>query len=222
MFKNLLVNQLCKEFDELQVKYGERTLDPIYGAGCIDNPNMCFVFMNPTARNISASKEWKGLKAPWIGTKNVWKLFNHLDLLNQDVLSQISNKKTGKWDYEFSEEVYKHIAKNGLYITNLAKCTQIDARPLKNNIFYKYLPLLKRELSIVRPKIIIAFGNQVSSILLGQSIKVSEVRKRPFFSLIDNRRYPIYPVYYPVGQGMRNINKAKEDIEHIIKMDNKL
>lgn len=217
MFKKFLVSQLCEEFDKLQLKYGEKTLDSIYGAGCVNNPSICFIFMNPTARNMSAFKEWKGLKAPWIGTKNIWKLFNSLELLDSDILNQIKIKKAHEWDCRFSEIVYENIAKNKLYVTNLAKCTQADARALKDNIFYEYLPLLKKELSIVKPKIIVTFGNQVSSIFLGQKISVSKVRKQRFDILINKVKYSVYPVYYPVGQGMRNIGKAEEDIKYIKK-----
>ncbi len=54
------------EYDKLQKIYGAKDLDSIYGDGGIENPDICFVFMNPTKRNIAASKEWKGRKALWI------------------------------------------------------------------------------------------------------------------------------------------------------------
>jgi len=50
-------------------KYGVQELDSIYNSGCDNNPDLCFVFMNSTGRNIVSSKEWKGLKLSWIGTK---------------------------------------------------------------------------------------------------------------------------------------------------------
>ena len=34
---------------------------------------------------------------------------------------------------------------------------------------------------------------------------------------INKHTVKIFPVYYPVGQGIRNIKKAKEDIDWIIK-----
>lgn len=63
------LKQLEKEYDKLQIKYGDKNLDSIYNGGCSNNPDICFVFMNPTKRNIASSKEWKGIKSPWIGTK---------------------------------------------------------------------------------------------------------------------------------------------------------
>lgn len=34
-----------------------------------ENPSICFVFMNPTAGNIAAEKDWDGPRYPWLGTK---------------------------------------------------------------------------------------------------------------------------------------------------------
>jgi hypothetical protein len=53
-------------FDALQQVHGDKSLDAVCGGGKIKNPEVCFVFMNPTARNTSSQKTWKGIKAPWI------------------------------------------------------------------------------------------------------------------------------------------------------------
>ena len=74
-----------------------------------------------------------------------------------------------------------------------------------------YLKLFKKEIDIVNPKRIILFGNQVSSIVLNEKIKVSEVRKKKFIK--DNHEY--YSVFYPVGNGIFNMDKAVEDILYI-------
>ncbi len=60
------ITNLFPYFDELQKVYGDSNLDAIYGCGEIHNPDICFVFMNPTSRNVATNKDWKGLKAPWI------------------------------------------------------------------------------------------------------------------------------------------------------------
>ena len=211
------LEKLIKEFDRLQLIYGDKTLDAIYGAGQINNPDICFVFMNPTSRNISSNRNWKGLKAPWISTKSVWKMFYQLGFFEEDFFTKINGRKSEDWDYEFANEVYKKVSKNSLYITNLSKATQIDARHLKNEVFRKYLDLFKEEIRIIKPKIIITFGNQVSSVLLDKVIKVSDYRKKFDSIEIDGKIFKIFPVYYPVGQGMRNMKKAKEDIDWIIK-----
>ena len=81
----MTLDDLKIEYDKLQLKYGAQELDSIYNGGCINNPDICFVFMNPTGRNIASSKTWKGLKAPWIGTKNIWDLFYEVNLLDKDI-----------------------------------------------------------------------------------------------------------------------------------------
>lgn len=53
------LTHLFPTFDALQKIYGEKTLDAIYGCGKIDKPKVCLVFMNPTARNAAANKQWK-------------------------------------------------------------------------------------------------------------------------------------------------------------------
>ncbi|MGV8087153.1 MAG: uracil-DNA glycosylase family protein [Candidatus Woesearchaeota archaeon] len=211
------VKQLFPQFDELQQVYGDKTLDAICGCGNIKNPDIFLVFMNPTGKNVSSNKSWKGIKAPWLGTKNVWRMLYQLGLFDELFVNSIKSKKPFEWDYAFAESVYKKVSDNSVYITNLSKATQSDARHLSNDIFRKYLELLKSEIDYIKPKIIISFGNQVSSILLGKNIKISDYRKKYELLTINGKFYKVFPVYYPVGQGTRNLNIAKEDILWIMK-----
>lgn len=211
------LNKLKKEYDRLQKIYGDKKLDSIYNGGCTSNPDICFVFMNPTGRNIASSKSWKGLKAPWLGTKSIWDLFYSLNLMDKDIYLSIKNIKGKEWTEEFASLVYEDVVKHKYFITNLAKCTQIDARSLPDLVYKKYLKLLEEEIDLIKPKVIILFGNQVSSIVLGKKISVSLVRKKCFYKNINGSTYKFYSVYYPVGNGRSNINKAIEDIKYIIK-----
>lgn len=102
---------------------------------------------------------------------------------------------------EFSLEIYKEIARNGVYISNLAKCTQTDARPLPDKIFKEYLDLIYEEIDHIKPQHIITFGNQVSSIFLQKKVTVSAYEKNEHENLtIKRQTYTVYPTYYPVGQ----------------------
>ncbi len=210
------LKDLTKEYDKLQKEYGAKELDSIYNGGCDNNPDICFVFMNPTGRNIASSKDWKGLKSPWIGTKNIWDLFIELDLLDKEIYSNIKSKKGIEWTEEFAEKVYEDVRKHKYFLTNLGKCTQIDARALPDSVYKEYLQLLKQEFNIINPKVIILFGNHVSSIVLDERISVSQVRKRCFIKDINGTKYKFYSVYYPVGNGRFNIDKSIEDIKWII------
>lgn len=42
--------------------------------------------------------------------------------------------------------------KHHYYVTNLAKCTQLDARPLPDSVYKEYLALLYQEIDLIRPK----------------------------------------------------------------------
>ena len=44
----MTLEKLNKEYDKLQLKYGDKSLDSIYNGGCTNNHDICFVFMNPT------------------------------------------------------------------------------------------------------------------------------------------------------------------------------
>lgn len=218
----LKIADLKKDYDKLQLKYGAKDLDSIYNGGCENNPDICFVFMNPTGRNIASDKAWTGRKSPWLGTKNIWKLFHEVNLLSDDTFNKIKERRPKDWDYEFCDYVYEEITDRKLFITNLGKCTQIDARPLPDKVLTKYLDLLFKEIDIIKPKVIITFGNQVSSIILNKKIAVSENRKKCHEIEINKNLYKVYPVYYPVGNGIFNIDKSIEDIKWIIESELKV
>ena len=79
------IKDLNKRYDILQKKHGAKELDSIYNGGLEKNPDICFVFMNPTGRIIASRKDWKGRKSPWIGTKNIWDLFYAVGLLDKEL-----------------------------------------------------------------------------------------------------------------------------------------
>ena len=210
------IKDLNNEYDKLQLVYGSKELDSIYNGGCEENPDICFVFMNPTGKNIASLKTWHGRKSPWLGTKNIWKLFYNVNLLSEESYNKILEMKPKDWDYDFCDYIYDEINNNKVFITNLGKCTQVDARPLPDEVLAKYLDFLFKEIDIIKPKVIITFGNQVSSIILNKKISVSETRKQSHELVVNNNTYKVYPVYYPVGNGIFNIDKSIEDINWII------
>ena len=175
----------------MQTKYGDKNLDAITFGGLSNNPDICFVFMNPTSKNIASSKEWTGPKSPWIGTKNIWNLFVQTSLFDTSIYNEIKNKKSSEWTKDFAIKVYDEVKNNKVYITNLGKCTQLDARIVPNKVYKEYLNLLEEKIS------------------------VSEVRKKKFIKEINGKKYDCYVVFYPIGNGMFNIHKSIEDINWI-------
>ncbi|HOP65822.1 MAG TPA: uracil-DNA glycosylase family protein [Bacilli bacterium] len=216
MSNNVELDKINEKYKKLQNKYGDKNLDAILNGGLSINPDLCLIFMNPTGKNIASSKSWHGIKGPWVGTKPIWKILNELNLIDDDICLEIQNKKPLDWTPEFALKLYNHIENKKIYITNLGKCTQIDARPLKDSQFKEYLNLLDKEIDVVKPKKIICFGNQVSSLFLNKKISVSEVRRMKFEKKIKGNSYIVYSVYYPVGNGRFNIDKVMEDIPYIL------
>ncbi len=210
---------LLKQFDLMQKKFGSINCNSVYGGGKDKNPKLCLVFMNPTAKNIATSKEWKGIRCQWLGTKQVWNFLTNVGLFNKNLNDIIQKIKPKEWSPEFCKDVYKEVSNQQIYITNLAKCTQEDARILPNKIFKEYRNLLLEEIKYVNPKKIILFGNQVSSIVLNKRISVSEYRKTSEDLKIEDKVFKCFPVYYPVGNGFFNAPKAIEDLKYIIEME---
>lgn len=193
----------------LHKKYGHKGIEIVRGAGKLGQPDLALIFMNPTARNISSSPSWMGIRAPWIGTKQVWNMLVELGLIDRSSIPEI-------WDENSALGLYKHVAENGLYITNLASCTQPDARSLPNSLFREYLPVVYEEIDKIKPKRIVSFGDQVSSILLQKNILVSDYPETECETLeTKTNRYKVYPTYYPVGQGQRNMPRAIKRISLI-------
>ena len=210
------LEDLNKKYDKLQLKYGAKELDSIYNGGCKNNPDICFVFMNPTGRNIASNKDWKGPKSPWIATKNIWDLFYEVNILDEETYVKIKTIKGKDWTEDFAREVYNNVEKHKYFITNLGKCTQVDARALPDSVYLEYLDLLYKEIEIINPKVIVLFGNQVSSIVLNEKVSVSQSRKKLYIKNINGIEYKFYSVFYPVGNGRFNIDKSIEDIRWII------
>lgn len=211
------MKEINKKYDEMQDKYGSKELNSVYGYGADSNPRVALVFMNPTKRNIATSKSWTGLKAQWLGTKQIWDFLTKCGLLSENVNEEIKARKPVDWTPEFCDRVYDEVKLQGVWITNLAKCSQDDARPLADEIFHEYKDLLKKELKLVDPQKIFFFGNQVASIVLDDKISVSTVRRKKFTLDIDGKKYESYAVFYPVGNGRFNQDKAIEDIKEILK-----
>ena len=202
---------------DLYAKYGSSGVAPIYGAGCLHKPRLMLVFMNPTGRNVSSIPTWPGLRAPWLGIKKTWVMLATLGLIDAKAIDPIRYIKPAAWTPEQAHALYAHVAAEGLYITNLAACTQPDARHLPDRVFKDYLPTFMAEVQAVQPQHIVTFGNQVSSVVLQRLISVSQYQGYQYEELcLHGQAYRVYPTWYPVGQGQRNITKAIARLQAII------
>ena len=120
MRKTLQIETLKPAVDRLQLTHGHTKLQAIYGAGCISRPRLLLLFMNPTGRNLSAKPSWSGLRAPWIGTKNIWKLLYALRLITKKKFDAIQRGSQSVWTPVFAQEVYEELSRRSVDLTNLA------------------------------------------------------------------------------------------------------
>ena len=80
---------LIEKYDKLQSKYGSKELNSVYGYGRFNNPRVALVFMNPTKRNIATDKFWKGIRAQWLGTKQIWNFLTECRLFDSNINKEI-------------------------------------------------------------------------------------------------------------------------------------
>jgi len=203
------LSQLWDKVLELNRKhFPDNALMPIVGGGRISNPKFMFIFINPTVRNISSNPDWSGFRAPFIGTKNIWRIFNRAGLFDNDLLQEVENSPTS-WSTDFAEKVYKHLEDQSFYFTNIVKWTGHNADLPNSEKAKLFLPILKREIEIVQPQHIVTFGLIPFNHLVGEKIKLIDYYSRlqeteefqQFEKRIGERKFNIIPCYFPVGRG---------------------
>lgn len=195
----------------LRKEYGTLEFNPIFGAGCLKNP-IVLVFMNPTYRNVSSHKGWRGIQAPWIGVRYVWKFFHLIGAVGEDTLQEINSTK--KWTEDFAEKVYGEVASNGFYITNISKHTQSHSDMPKDNSYELCMPYLLEELQALKPRYIVTLGAIGFKSLTGlgefseRCNKMLKSKKIAIYASKDKKLNNIVPCFYPVGRAQFNMGKA--------------
>ena len=212
----------CKNLDELWTQVNQITeenfpdndLMPILGGGQEKNPKLMIVFINPTYRNISSSKNWNGPRFPFIGRKRPWIEFHKAGLFEDELIEKI--KTNTDWSIDLTNQVLDFLKKKSLYFTNIVKNTGHNADLPKADQINLYLTSFKREIELVNPAYIVAFGLIPINSLLSEKIKLSDyydsVKKKgnviPYSLEINSKEYKLIPCYYPIGRG--NPGKAVE------------
>lgn len=190
-----------------QEHFPENSLAPILGGGQTSQPKVMFVFINPTVRNISSNPDWKGPRFPFIGTKQVWRVFHQAGLFDDMLMQQV--ERTPTWSVEFTNEVLDFLQSSRLYLTNLVKWTGSDATLPDSQKRKLFLPVLEREIELVRPGHIVTFGLMPFENLTGRKIRLADYHSKivesgglRFYDLaLDSVETKVIPSYFPVGRG---------------------
>lgn len=182
------------------------SLQHILGVGDTQSPKFMLLLINPTYRNISSQSAYKGWRFPFIGVKSLWDVFLKSSLIAKETHDFIDQ---GKWGRETQRKILQDIKERKIYLTNLSKCTRSDASyPNRETVDY-HLRILKEELKILKPQIIISLGLFPFEKLIGQKIKLLRYYKDVVagniktFSLVkhSNLKSKVVPCYFPTGRG---------------------
>ncbi len=198
------LEQLWSHVNELNKKYfPNNNLMPILGNGKTLKPKVMFVFINPTKRNISSDPQWKGPRFPFIGTKQIWRIFHRAGLFDDELMNKINI--SSDWSLDFTNNVLRFLQQKEFYITNIVKWTGHDATLPDSEKINIFLPTLEKEIELVKPEYIVTFGLIPFERLVKQKIKL-----RDYYSkVINNKKLRFYsfksskiiPCYFPVGRG---------------------
>jgi len=179
-------------------------LPPIWAGGSTDCPKIALVFINPTYRNQSATFDWPGDRAPFIGLRRTWTFLSNCGLFEESVAKALPRDQA--WSVGDASRLYRAVADAELYVTNLVKACRITSDLPSLAFARNYLELMASELGIVHPKYVVTMGSLVSSLLLG--------RQFPLGTAFDHLQSTgqalvagaigqswIVPSYFPVGRG---------------------
>ena len=182
-------------------------LQHVYGGGAEDSPRHCFVLINPTYRNISTKPGYQGPRLPFLGIRSFWRSLARSGFLTADVLNLIDARQ---WTEHTTSALVGELRTQSIYITNLVKCADQSSQSPTLKTCCANLPILRREMELVRPRQIVAFGRLTVFALTGRSLTLSAhydairthgVQRDSYLHSPHIPGIPILPNYFPVGRG---------------------
>ena len=100
-----------------------------------------------------------------------------------------------------------------VYITNILKCRALDTQSPSPAFVHTCHPYLLKQIELIKPKIIIAFGELSYQYLTGDDSEIAKVRG----SVHDKEGYKVIPTYHP-NYLLRNPSAKKEVFEDLKKV----
>lgn len=176
------------------------------GGGCSTRPMLMLVFINPTARNMTAHASWLGPRFPFAGKPKLWEILATAGFVRPDLPQRIAEMGGTP---EMVEMLMEETRRQSLYITNAVKCVDDGSNlPTAARVAAGW-PLLASEIALVQPRYIVAFGLIPFRALTGSTVRLADQLwdaqqgRCEFFpsQTIDGRTYPVFPCYFPTGRG---------------------
>jgi DNA polymerase len=102
--------------------------------------------------------------------------------------------------------------RNSVFISNIVKCRPPQNRVPNIDEAKACLPYLRRQISILKPKVIVCLGKTATNFLLGKELYITKVRGTQF----EYNQIPVIPTFHPSyilhQRSKENISKAKWDV----------
>lgn len=114
------------------------------------------------------------------------------------------------------------IARRDVFITNILKCRPPGSRDPQENETAACLPFLARQITLIKPRIIVAVGRLAGNLLTGQNKAPGELRGQWF----NYQDIPLMTVYHPafllrerrsLGRGNRYDKETWADVQNIMR-----
>jgi len=104
-----------------------------------------------------------------------------------------------------------------VYITNVLKCRALDTQTPSPSHSHTCHPYLLKEIELIKPKIIVAFGETAYHCLTGDDSEIAHVHG----TLHKDGEYTIVPTYHP-NYLLRNPSAKKDVLDDLLKVKNLL
>ncbi|NLB91310.1 MAG: uracil-DNA glycosylase [Clostridiales bacterium] len=131
--------------------------------------------------------------------------------------------KAGKNLDVFLKEI--HLSREELYVTNAVKFrptkqgkrTLVNRTPTRKEI-KDFVPYLHEEIDLIQPRTVVTLGNSPLYALTGEG-NIGECHGIPVKITIDNKKYPLFPLYHPAAIIYNQALKAvyQEDVEKLFR-----
>jgi DNA polymerase len=87
------------------------------------------------------------------------------------------------------------IPRESVYIANIVKCRPPNNRNPKDEEAETCLPYLRRQVTLIHPRMIVCLGSIAARYIINKNIKISNVRGQ----FINRMGYDIIPTYHPAA-----------------------
>jgi len=201
------LHELYNELDRCQAcQTVARGYRHVPGGGCEHEPELMLVFINPTVHNVSAHGEWPGTRFPFAGKPKLWSILAAAGIVGAELPDEMLALGPTP---QMVERLIDEARRRSVYLTNLVKCVDDGSNLPSPERIAAALSLLQREIDLVRPRTIVAFGHLPFRALTGRSIRLADelwnaehgdIALYPSLP-IGGRSYPVFPCYFPTGRG---------------------